>query len=117
MKIRRRDAGPVTVLELSGRLAGGADQQQLHDAIRALTAEGRTDILIDLARVSWVDSTGLGALVAGFHTVSRAGGRLKLCAVNDRIDDIIGGCGLYSVFETHRDEAHALASFAAPPPA
>lgn len=115
MRIRRRDAGEIAVLEASGRLAGGDDQRQFHDAIRGLVAEGRVDVLIDLSRLIWLDSTGLGALVAGYHTVARAGGRLKLCAVNDRIDGILGGCGLYSVFETYRTEAEALAAFARPP--
>ncbi len=114
MRIRRRDAGKVAVLEAAGQLAGAADQRQFHDTIRGLVAEGRLEVLIDLSRLTRLNSTGLGALVAGYHTVARAGGRLKLCAVNDRIDSILAGSGLYSVFEVFRTEEEALVAFARP---
>lgn len=98
------------MLSLTGRLAGEPDHDELDAQIVALLAEGRLDVLINLAGLAWVNSTGLGALVAAFDAVRRRGGRLKLCAVNDRVDDVLGGCGLYSMFEVHRTEEAALAS-------
>lgn len=114
MKVGRRDAGAVSVLSLTGRLAGEPAHDGLAAQIVALLAEGRLDVLINLAGLAWVNSTGLGALVAAFDAVRRRGGRLKLCAVNDRVDDVLGGCGLYSMFEVHRTEEAALASFQLP---
>ncbi len=114
MKIGRRDAGAVSVLSLTGRLAGEPDHRELDAHIAALLVEGRLDVLINLAGLAWVNSTGLGALVAAFDAVRRRGGRLKLCAVSDRVDDVLGGCGLYSMFDVHRTEEAALASFLSP---
>lgn len=114
MKVGRRDAGTVSVLGLTGRLVGEPDLRELDAHIAALLAEGRLDVLINLAGLAWVNSTGLGALVAAFDAVRRRGGRLKLCSVSDRVDDVLGGCGLYSVFEVHRTEEAALASFLSP---
>ena len=114
MKVGRRDAGAVSVLSLTGRFAGEPEHRELAAHIAALLAEGRLDVLINLAGLAWVNSTGLGALVAAFDAVRRRGGRLKLCAVSDRVDDVLGGCGLYSMFEVHRTEEAALASFLSP---
>ncbi len=116
MKVARRDTGAVTVLGLTGRLAGEPDHRELAAQVGALLAEGRLDVVINLSGLAWVNSTGLGALVAAFDAVRRRGGRLKLCAVSDRVDDVLGGCGLYSVFEVHRTEEAALASFLHPGP-
>jgi anti-sigma B factor antagonist len=114
VKVARRDVGAASVLSLTGRLAGEPDYRVLDAHIAALLAEGRLDVLLDLAGLAWVNSTGLGALVAAFDAVRRRGGRLKLCAVNDRVDDVLGGCGLYSMFEVHRTEEAALASLLSP---
>ena len=114
MKVGRRDAGTVSVLALTGRLVGEPDHRELDAHIAALLAEGRLDVLINLAGLAWVNSTGLGALVAVYDAVRRRGGRLKLCAVSDRVDDVLGGCGLYSVFEVHRTEEAALTAFLSP---
>jgi len=80
--------------------------------IKTLISEGHVDVLLDLGGVSWVNSTGLGILVSGFHTLKKNGGRLKICKVSDRIDNILNVTQLKLVFETFTTAEEALASFA-----
>ena len=66
---------------------------------------------MDMHRVNWVNSTGLGILVSAYHTLKKNGGRLKICKVSDRIDNILNVTQLKLVFETYDDCEEALASF------
>jgi anti-sigma B factor antagonist len=73
---------------------------------------GQTKILLNLAEVSYIDSSGLGELVAAFTTVSNNGGQLKMLNLTKRVKDLLQITKLYTIFDIHDDEAHALRSFA-----
>jgi anti-sigma B factor antagonist len=111
MKISRKDRDDVVVLALSGKLMGGPDADKFHDQIRRILDEGHRQIVIDLADVEWINSTGLGILIAAHSTVSKADGRMKLLKVSKRVDSILMVTRLNMIFESYDDEAQALASF------
>lgn len=111
MKIKQSPQGEVMVLQLSGKIMGGPDHENFQGEIKKLIAEGSVDILLNMSKVSWVNSTGLGILVSAFHTLKKNGGRLKICEVNDRIDNILNVAQLKMVFETYESCDEALASF------
>lgn len=111
MKIKQSQQGEVIVLQLSGKIMGGPDHEYFQTEIKKLIAEGNVDILLNMSKVSWVNSTGLGILVSAFHTLKKNGGRLKICEVNDRIDNILNVAQLKMVFETFEACDEALASF------
>ena len=111
MKIKRSSKDEVTILELSGKIMGGPDHEKFQSEIKTLIAEGQVDVLLNMGKVSWVNSTGLGILVTAFHTLKKNGGRLKICEVNDRIDNILNVTQLKLVFETYPTCDEALASF------
>jgi anti-sigma B factor antagonist len=111
MKIKREDQGPVTVLRLEGKLMGGPDSEEVQHLLRRLVAEGRIRVLIDMAEVSWVNSTGLSVLISGYHSLRNAGGALKLVNTSPRIEQIFTVTGLDTVFESFEDESKALGSF------
>jgi anti-sigma B factor antagonist len=109
-----RQAGDVVVLDLSGRLTLGEAVGTLRDEIRDLLANDQKYILLNLAEVSHIDSSGLGELVGAFATVTNGGGRLKLLNLQKRVRDLVQITKLYTVFESFTDEKTALRSFQAP---
>ena len=111
MNIKQNLKGDVMVLNLSGKIMGGPDHDKFQGEIKELINDGHVDILLDMHKVNWVNSTGLGILVSAFHTLKKNGGRLKICKVSDRIDNILNVTQLKLVFETFEDCQEALASF------
>jgi anti-sigma B factor antagonist len=109
IKVRKTDA--VAILDLSGKLMGGPDADVFKETIKQLTQEGYKRVLVNLAHVPWVNSTGLGILIAGYTTLKREGGVLKLCNVTDRIESILMITKLGTIFESYSDEEMALKSF------
>ena len=111
MNIKQSLMGDVMVLNLSGKIMGGPDHERFQTEVKALVSAGHVDILLNMARVNWVNSTGLGILVSAFHTLKKNGGQLKICEVSDRIDNILNVTQLKLVFETFDNCEEALASF------
>jgi anti-sigma B factor antagonist len=111
METQTREMNGVTILDLAGRITLGAGSQQLRDAIHKLVGEGRKKILLNLAEINYIDSSGVGELVGAFTTVRREGGELKLMRLSKKVHDLMQMTKLYSVFDVKEDEANALASF------
>ena len=111
LTVKTRDDRGVTVVDLTGKIALGETSQQLHSELRSLVESGKKYILIDLANVKTIDSSGLGTLVAGYTTVERAGGQLKLTSLSDKASELMTITKLYTVFEVFDDEQAAINSF------
>ena len=114
MNIKKKAEGDVMVLQLSGKIMGGPDHEKFHSEIKTLIKEGYVDILLNMSKVSWINSTGLGVLVSAFHTLKKNGGQLKICEVSDRIDNILNVTQLKLVFQTFESCEEALQSFTQP---
>ncbi len=114
MKIKQRDKGDVTVLDISGKIMGGEDFELFNNTIKSFISQGKVDIVLNLSKVKWINSTGLGLLVSAYTTLVKNGGRMKIAEVSDRIDNILHVTQLELIFETFEDEAAAVASFAQP---
>ncbi len=111
MKLKREDNGEITILRMEGKLMGGPDSDEFRKAIKDLLGTDRKKVLVDMGKVSWVNSTGLGILISGYTTLQNSGGMLKLLHVNKRIDQIFMVTKLNTIFESFDDETRALASF------
>lgn len=111
LDVKERRAGDVTILDMKGEVRIGEGSIALRDAIRNLTAAGKKKILLNLAGVSYIDSSGIGELIANYTTVSRQDGQLKLLNLTDRIQNLLVITKLLTVFDTYEDEAEALKSF------
>ena len=111
VKISERQTGDVTVLDLGGKITIGEGNVSLRTAIRRLTEEGKKKVLLNLAQVGYVDSSGVGELVAGFTTLKREGGQLKLLNLTGKIRDLLAITKLLTVFDVYEDEAAAVNSF------
>jgi anti-sigma B factor antagonist len=111
MTISEHQAGDVTVLDLGGKITLGEGSVSLRGEIRRLVEAGKKKLLLNLGQVGYVDSSGVGELVASFITVTRAGGQLKLLNLTGKIQDLLAITKLLTVFDVYEDEAAALNSF------
>ena len=111
VKIDSRQVGDITVVDVSGRITLGEGSSALRDVLRDHLANGKKKILLNLSEVSYIDSSGIGELVSGFTSVSNQGGTLKLLGLTKRVKDLLQITKLYTVFDVHEDEAHAIRSF------
>lgn len=111
MQITERAAGTVTVLDLSGQITFTQGDQQFKDKINSLVHQGHTNILVNLANVSYVDSAGLGELVGAYTTVKKAGGSMKLLNLTRKLHDLLAITKLLTIFDTYDSEQDALKQF------
>jgi anti-sigma B factor antagonist len=111
LDIKERQAGDVTVLDLSGAIRIGEGAIALRNAIRQLADAGKNKILLNLGNVNYMDSSGIGELIANYTTVTRAGGQMKLLNLTDKIHNLLVITKLLTVFDVYDSEADALNSF------
>ena len=111
LKLTTRQVGDVTVVDVAGRITLGEGSSILRDSMRDLVSKGQKKVLLNLSDVNYIDSSGIGELVSGFTTITNAGGQLKLLGLTNRVKDLLQITKLYTVFDVHEDEAHAVRSF------
>lgn len=111
MKTSTRQVDGVTILDLSGRITLGEGSVQLRDAVRDLLNKGSKHILLNLADVNYIDSSGIGELVSAYTTARNQGGELKLLNLTKKVHDLLQITKLYTVFDVKDDEASAIASY------
>jgi anti-sigma B factor antagonist len=106
-----RNANGATVVDLSGPISLGEGSAMLREMLRDLARKGEKRIILNLADVTYIDSTGIGELVSGYTSIKNQGGELKLLNLTRRVHDILLVTRLYTVFDIHSDEKTALSSF------
>ena len=111
MKAATRRIEGVNVIDLSGRITIGEGTVVLRDAVKALQQKNEKNILLNLAEVSYIDSSGIGELVSSFTTFGSQGGKLKLLSLTKKVHDLLSITKLLTVFEVFDDEARAIQSF------
>lgn len=111
MKATVRQVDSVTVVDLSGRITLGEGCAQLRELIRGEVGKGNKRVLLNLADVTYIDSSGIGELVSAFTAVSNQGGQLKLLNLTKKVHDLLQITKLYTVFDVHDDEVKAITSF------
>jgi anti-sigma B factor antagonist len=111
LNIKQRQAGDVVILDLDGEVRIGDSATALRGAIRGLIAAGNQKILLNLAGVKYIDSSGIGELIANYTTVGRGGGQLKLLNLTEKVQDLLVITKLLTVFDVYEEESEALSSF------
>jgi anti-sigma B factor antagonist len=109
--IVEKDFGGVTVLELSGQITVGEDSRRLRSKTKAVLDSGRTDLVMDFARVGYIDSTGLGTILAVFTTARNLGANIKLASLAKKFRDQLHQTGLERVFEIYEQVEGAVSSY------
>jgi anti-sigma B factor antagonist len=111
LKIASRQVDGVTILDFEGRIVLGEPTEAIRDTLQDLISKGQKKILLNLGEVSYIDSSGLGALVRGFSTLTNNQGTLKLLNLTKKVQDLLQVTKLYTVFEIFNDESAAIKSF------
>ncbi len=113
MKTRVREVNNVRILDLEGKITIGSGDIELRQRIEDSVTAGSTNILLNFAGVTHIDSSGIGELVGCYTTMARRGGKMKLLNLTQKITDILHVTQLITVFDVYDNEAEALASFQA----
>ncbi len=111
LEIAEHDSGGITVLELSGRVTLGMESSQLRTKIRDLLGQGKSRLVLDLGNVSYIDSAGLGTLVAGYTTAQSQGAGMKLANLTKKFDETLHITKLVTVFDVYDSVEAAVKSF------
>src|SRR5215469_7095162 len=111
LDIQEHDREGIAILELKGRIVVGAESSALRGKVSSLTAEGKTNLVLNMKHVDFIDSTGLGALVICATSLRKNGGNIKLVNLNRRNIELLVMTKLATVFEIFTDEQDAVNSY------
>ncbi len=111
LTITERQAGDITILDMSGKVTIGDGSVALRNAIRRLLQENKKKVLLNLAGVGYIDSSGIGELVSSYTTVKQEEGQLKLLNLTQKLQDLLAITKLLTVFDVYEDEGTALGSY------
>jgi anti-sigma B factor antagonist len=111
MRVSKRERNEVIILDISGNLMGGPETDAFHRLIKDSLGEGHRRFLINLAKVKWVNSLGLGTLIAAYKSICDANGEMKLLKLDQRVKSILMITRLLILFEVYSREDEAIASF------
>ncbi|MBN1465038.1 STAS domain-containing protein [candidate division KSB1 bacterium] len=112
MAIKEEMKAGVSILEIKGKLMGGPETTEIHSRVKELVANGVKKVVIDLGKVSWMNSTGLGALMSSLTTMRNAQGDLKIARATDKVKSLFMVTKLITIFDSHDTVEDALQAFA-----
>jgi len=111
LRMTDRDVSGVTVVEIEGRIVLGEESNSFREKVKGLLSAGKKKIVLNLQNVSYIDSAGLGTLVATFHSARSQGATLKLANLGAKFKEVLQVTKLMTVFDTYENEAMAVSSF------
>jgi anti-sigma B factor antagonist len=112
LRMTDREVSGVTVVDLDGRIVLGEESNSFRERVKGLLASNHKKIVLNMANVTYIDSAGLGTLVATFHSARSQGGTLKLCNLGQKFREVLQVTKLLTVFDVYDNEAAAIQSFA-----
>jgi len=114
LKMTSREVDGVTVVALDGRIVLGEESNALREKIKSMVAEGKKKIVLNMDGVTFIDSAGLGTLVAAHHSAKAQGASLRLCHLGTKFQEVLQITNLMTIFDVYNTEAEAVASFSKP---
>ncbi len=111
LKMTEREVSGITVVAMDGRIVLGEESNALRERIKGLLAGKKTKIVLDMGNVTYIDSAGLGTLVATYHSARQQGATMKLVNLGQKFREVLQVTKLLTVFEVHDNEAAAVSSF------
>ena len=111
MKIKTNEKYGALVIELKGNVMGGPDAQEFQDLLHKSLEENKKNVVVDLANVKFMNSSGLGMLISGFTTMKNGGGVMKLANATEKINSLLVITKLITIFEHYDSVDKAVESF------
>ena len=111
MNLTHRQHNDITIIYPEGKITLGDGDQELGEAVRTQLEQGGRKIVINLSKVSYLDSSGVGELVGCYTSIKNKGGELRICGMNTRIFNLITMTSLHSVFDVKDTEEESLTGF------
>jgi anti-sigma B factor antagonist len=112
MNASTRQIQDVIVVDLSGQIKLGEGSSVVRETVKDLLSKGHKKILLNLAQITYIDSSGIGELISAYTSVRNQGGELKLLHLTKKVHDLLQITKLYTVFDVRDDETSALGAFA-----
>ena len=112
LKMTNREVDGVSVVALDGRIVLGEESNALREKMKSMIAEGKKKIVLNMSNITFIDSAGLGTLVAAHHSAKSQGAGLKLAHLGSKFQEVLQITKLLTVFDVYNTEAEAVASFA-----
>jgi anti-sigma B factor antagonist len=110
MKIDVREIDGITILDVSGEMYGGPENARLVELLEELAGKGHLDVVLNLAKVKWVASTGLGIMMRARAKFASLGGKVRLCSLNDRVLSLLQVTKMNLLFDVYKHESEAIAA-------
>lgn len=111
LKITDREMDGITVVTMDGRIVLGEESNALREKVKGLLADSKKKVILNMANVTYIDSAGLGTLVATFHSARQQGATLKLTHLGAKFKEVLQVTKLLTVFEVHDTDNAAVESF------
>ncbi len=111
MKIKTYEKYSALIIELKGNVMGGPEAQEFHDLLHKSIEEGKKNVVVDLASVKFMNSSGLGMLISGYTTIKNGNGSLKLANATEKINSLLVITKLITIFEHYESVDAAVKSF------
>jgi anti-sigma B factor antagonist len=106
-----REVDGVSIVALDGRIVLGEESNALREKVKSMMAAGKKKIVLNMDNITFIDSAGLGTLVAAHHSVKSQGASLRLCHLGSKFQEVLQITKLLTVFDVYKTEAEAVASF------
>jgi len=115
LKMTSREVDGVTVIAMDGRIVLGEESNALRENLKTVVAEGKKKVVLNMDNITFIDSAGLGTLVAAHHSARNQGASLRLCHLGTKFQEVLQITKLMTIFEVYNTEAEAIASFKSNP--
>ena len=112
LKMTDREVDGVSIVALDGRIVLGEESNALREKVKSMMAAGKKKVVLNMDNITFIDSAGLGTLVAAHHSVKTQGASLRLCHLGSKFQEVLQITKLLTVFDVYKTEAEAVASFA-----
>ncbi len=111
LKMTNREVDGVYMVALDGRIVLGEESNALREKVKSLVAEGKKKVVLNMNNITFIDSAGLGTLVAAHHSAKNQGASLRLCHLGAKFQEVLQITKLLTIFDVYNTEAEAVASF------
>ena len=111
MAVKEKIQGNIAVVQVSGKLMGGDETKEVHENVKSLLADGLKKLVIDLSKVKWLNSQGLGTLISCLTSVRNAEGQLKIAGATEKVNSLFMITKLITVFDSYETTDRAIATF------